>query len=145
MNDTQPSVRGRQTSVTATILVIDEQLLVSSALAYTLRDLGFDAHFIRVSDLKTMRTAAAAHLPGLVLLDLDLGSCPDDHRIDAIDLVDPLHAQGWTVLVMTSTASPERIADAIAHGAASWIAKGATFNELVHAAVEIMQSRDHQP
>ena len=143
MNNTQLSVLGRQTSAT-TILVIDEQLLVSSALAYSLRDLGFDAHSIR-ADLRAVETAALAHPPGLVLLDLDLGSSPDGEPLDGIDLIAPLRAQGWTVLMLTATASLGRTAEAIAQGAASWIVKGATFDELVHAAVEIMQARDPQP
>ena len=37
MYNAQLSVLGRQGSATATILVIDEQLLLSSALAHTLR------------------------------------------------------------------------------------------------------------
>ena len=143
-NNTQLSVLGRQTSATANILVIDEQLLVSSALAHALRDLGLDAHSIR-ADLHAVKTAALAHPPGLVLLDLDLGFSPDGEPLDGIDLVAPLRAQGWTVLMITGTASLDRIADAIAQGAASWIVKGATFDELVHAAVEIMQARDPQP
>jgi two-component system nitrate/nitrite response regulator NarL len=141
MNNAQLSVLGRQTSATTTILVIDEQLLVSSALAYSLRDLGFDAHSIR-ADLHAVKTAALAHPPGLVLLDLDLGSSPDGEPLDGIDLIAPLRAQGWTVLMITGTASLDLIADAIAPGAASWIVKGATFDELVHAAVEIMRPRD---
>jgi len=142
-NNAQLSVLGRQGSATATILVIDEQLLVSSALAYSLRDLGFDAHSVR-ADLPEVEEAAREHRPGLVLLDLDLGFSPDGEPLDGIDLVAPLRAQGWTVLMITGTASLDRIADAIAQGAASWIVKGATFDELVHAAVEIMQARDTQ-
>jgi DNA-binding NarL/FixJ family response regulator len=37
--------------------------------------------------------------------------------------------------------SLDRIAHAIAQGATNWIVKGATFAELVHAAVEIMAGR----
>ena len=91
MNDTDRSVLGRQTSATATILVIDEQLLVSSALAHTLQDLGFDALSIR-ADLPSVRAAALSHPPGLVLLDLDLGSSPDGEPLDGIDLIAPLRA-----------------------------------------------------
>ena len=100
MNDTDRSVLGRQTSATATILVIDEQLLVSSALACALRGLGFDAHSIR-ADLSAVRAAALAHPPGLVLLDLDLGSSPGGEPLDGIDLIAPLRTQGWTVLMLT--------------------------------------------
>jgi len=139
MNNTQPFIVGQQAS--GTILVVDDQQLVSSTLAFALRDKGFDAHSIGVTDLDAVQTAALAYLPGLVLLDLDLGSGPDGQPMDGVDLIGPLRAQGWTVLVITGTASLDRIADAVAHGAANWVVKGATFAELVHAAVEIMHGR----
>jgi DNA-binding NarL/FixJ family response regulator len=139
MSDTEPFTKGPHAS--ATILVIDEQLLVSSALAYSLQGHGLDAHSIRVTNLKGVLRDAREHIPGLVLLDLDLGSGPDGQPIDGVDLIGPLCAQGWTVMVITGTVSLDRIADAIAHGAADWIVKGATFAELVQAAVEIMEGR----
>jgi DNA-binding NarL/FixJ family response regulator len=139
MIDTEPSTRSPH--VSATVLVIDEQLLVSSALAYSLQGQGLDAHSIRVSNLKGVQRDAREYLPGLVLLDLDLGCGSDGQQIDGVDLIGPLCAQGWTVMVLTGTVSLDRIADAIARGATSWIVKGATFAELVHAAVEIMAGR----
>ena len=141
MKNAQPFGSGRPTTASATILVIDELLLVSSALAYTLQGKGFDAHSLRVTDLNGIQQAARAFVPGLVLLDLDLGSGPDGLPINAVDLIGPLCAQGWTVMVMTGTAQIDRIAEAIARGAANWIVKGATFAELVHAADEIMAGR----
>jgi two-component system nitrate/nitrite response regulator NarL len=138
MSETQPSVMGQRESATGTILVIDDQLLVSSALAYTLHNLGFDAHSIR-ADLAEVQEAASAHLPGLVLLDLDLGSAPDHHSIDGVDLIGPLRAHGWTVMVLTGIESTDRVADAIARGATSWSVKGGTFAELVRAAVQILK------
>ena len=114
---------------------------MSSALAYTLRDKEFNAHSLRVTDLAAVQKAALAYAPGLVLLDLDLGSVPDGQPIDSVDLIGPLRAQGWTVMVITGTTSLDRIADAVAHGATNWIVDGVTFAELVHAAIEIMHGR----
>jgi len=139
MSDTEPFTLSPHAS--ATILVIDEQLLVSSAVAYSLQGQGLNAHSIRVTSLAGVQRDAREYVPGLVLLDLDLGSGPDGEPIDGVDLIGPLCAQGWTVMVLTGTASLDRIADAIARGAADWIAKGATFSELVHAAEEIMAGR----
>jgi len=126
---------------TTTILVIDEQLLVSSALAHALRGKGFDAHSLRVTDLEGLARDVLEHPPGLVLLDLDLGCGPDGRPIDGADLIAPLRARGWSVMVITGTVSLDRIADALARGATSWIVRGATFAELVQAAVEILQGR----
>lgn len=132
---------GGQTS--ATVLVMDEQLLVSSVLAHTLRGMGFNAHSLRVTDLAEVLIAAMAHRPGLALLDLDvdLGSGPGGGPINGVDLIGPLRAQGWTVMVITGTVSLDRVANAIAHGAASWIARGATLAELVRATEEILRGR----
>jgi DNA-binding NarL/FixJ family response regulator len=139
MNDTEPITMSPRAS--ATILVIDEQLLLSSALAYSLQGQGLDAHSIRITTLEGVQREAREYVPGLVLLDLDLGSGPDCQPIDSVDLIAPLCAQGWTVMVLTGTVNLNRIGDAIARGATNWIVKGATFSELVHAAVEIMAGR----
>jgi DNA-binding response OmpR family regulator len=139
MKDTEPLVTGRAASAAATILVIDAQLLASSALAYSLRDQGFDAHPIR-ADLAKVQAAIRTHRPGLVLLDLDLCSAPGRQPFDGANLIGPLRAQGWTVMVLTDTADLDRITRALAQGAASWIVKGSTFAELVHATVEMIQA-----
>jgi DNA-binding NarL/FixJ family response regulator len=128
-----------------TILVIDDQQLIASTLAYSLRDNGFDAHYLLVTDLEAVQTAALAHLPGLVLLDLDLGAGPDGVLLDGVDLIVPLRAQGWTVLVFTGTTDLDRIAEAVAHGAANWVVKGANFPELLSTVREMTEGRGQLP
>ena len=124
-----------------TILVIDDQQLVASTLTYSLRDHGFDAPYLVVPDLEAVQTAALAHLPGLVLLDLDLGAGPGGEPMDGVDLIVPLRAQGWTVLVITGATDLDRIAEAVAHGAANWVVKGADFPELLSAVMEMAAGR----
>ena len=128
-----------------TILVIDDQQMIASTLAYSLRDNGFDAHYLLVTDLEAVQTAALAHLPGLVLLDLDLGAGPDGELMDGVDLIVPLRAQGWTVLVITGTTDLDRIAEAVAHGAANWVVKGANFPELLGTVRETVEGRGQLP
>ena len=128
-----------------TILVVDDQQLIASTLAYSLRDNGFDAHYLLVTDLEAVQTAALAHLPGLVLLDLDLGAGPDGEPLNGVDLIVPLRAQGWVVLVITGTTDLDRIAEAVAHGAANWVVKGANFPELLAAVVEVTEGRGQLP
>ena len=77
-----------------TILVIDDQQLVASMLAYSLRDHGLDAHYLLFTDLEAVETAALAYLPGLVLLDLDLGDGPDGEPMNGVDLIVPLAGAG---------------------------------------------------
>jgi DNA-binding NarL/FixJ family response regulator len=128
-----------------TILVIDDQQLIASTLAYSLRDNGFDAHYLLVTDLEAVQTAALAHLPGLVLLDLDLGAGPDGVLMDGVDLIVQLRAQGWTVLVITGTTDLDRIAESVAHGAANWVVKGANFPELLSTVREMAEGRGQLP
>lgn len=113
MASAQPLVvLGHQPPTGATVLVIHDQYLVSSALAYTLRDKGFNAHSLQVTDLAAVQKAAVTHAPGLVLFDLSSG--PDGHSIDSADLIGPLRAQGWTVMVIAGMTSLDGIADAVA-------------------------------
>jgi two-component system nitrate/nitrite response regulator NarL len=128
-----------------TVLVIDDQQLVASTLAYSLRDHGLAGHYLLVTDLEAVQTAALAYLPGLVLLDLDLGAGPGGEPMDGVDLIVPLRAQGWTVLVITGTTDLDRIAEAVAHGAANWVVKGANFPELLTMVVEMASGRGHLP
>ena len=109
----QLALLGWQMPADATVLVIHDQHLVSSTLAIVLRDKGFNAYCLPLTDLAAVQTAALAYAPGLVLLDRDLGSRPDGQGIDSLDLAGSLRAQGWTVLVITGMTSLDRIADAV--------------------------------
>lgn len=128
-------------SAAGTVLIIDDHEIVATSLTYVLAREGFDAHTAQVTDLDTIRDTALDHTPGVALLDLDLGDGPDARPLDGVDLVPPLCAQGWTVLVVTGTPDLDRVAAAIAAGAASWVVKGADLDELVTATVELAEGR----
>src|SRR5699024_2245127 len=78
-------------------------------------------------------------------LDLELGTDATGAGLDGVELVGPLRAQGWTVLVVTGTAELDRVAAAVAAGAASWMVKGASLAELVHTTVELAAGRGRLP
>ncbi|WP_168207610.1 LuxR C-terminal-related transcriptional regulator [Microlunatus elymi] len=136
-----------------TVLVVDDHDLVAASLTYALSGHGFDAHRLPVSDLETVKAAAEDLIPawpgpagpgwsapmGVVLLDLDLGTGPDGRALDGVDLVAPLRAQGWLVLVLTGTSELDRVAAAVVAGAADWVVKGADLTELVAATVALAQ------
>lgn len=132
-------------SEASTVLVIDDQELVAVSLAYALHAQGLDAHRVPVSDLDAARDAALDHTPGVALLDLDLGTGSDGRALDGVELVAPLRAQGWAVLVLTGTNALQRIAAAVTAGAANWIVKGAELAELVHATTELAAGRGALP
>ena len=72
-----------------------------------------------------------------MLLDLDLGAGPDGEPMNGVDLIVPLRAQGWTVLVITGATDLDRVAEAVAHGAANWVVEGANFPELLSTVAEM--------
>jgi DNA-binding NarL/FixJ family response regulator len=124
-----------------TVMVIDDYELIATSLVYMLRGNGFDAMRIPVTDVATVVDAASRLRPGVALVDLDLGPGTDGQGFDGVDLVVPLRAQGWTVLIVTGSADIDRIAAAVAGGAANWVVKNANFDELVAAATEAAQGR----
>lgn len=126
-------------TTTGTVLIIDDHELVAASIAYLLCSRGLDAYRAPVADLATARQAASEHAPGVALLDLELGTTPDGTNLDGVELVGPLRAQGWTVLVVTGTAELDRIAAAVAAGAANWVVKGANLAELVAATVALAE------
>lgn len=124
-----------------TVLVIDDHELFAASLVYVLSHRGFDAYRVPVTDLEGVGDAAGEHSPGVALLDLDLGSSPDGQPLDGVELVIPLRAQGWAVLILTGTADLDRVAAAVAAGAASWVVKGADLEELVAATADLAEGR----
>jgi two-component system nitrate/nitrite response regulator NarL len=116
------------------LIVLDDHHIVAESLVIALRGKGFDAHRIPVTTAAAMLAAAAERRPGLALLDLDLGAAPDGTVLDGVELIGPLTALGWPVLVVTGTTNPDRISAAIAHGALNWVTKSADFDHLVDTA-----------
>lgn len=128
-----------------TVLVVDDHRFIAAGLVHQLRARGFDAHAVPVTEPCAILAAAAEYPPGVVLLDLDLGVGPDDTPIDGADLVRPLCTSGWTVLVITGTGDLDRIAAAVANGAANWIIKNVNFDDIAHLAIEAARGRGALP
>ncbi|MHA6792592.1 response regulator transcription factor [Pseudonocardia bannensis] len=117
------------------ILVVDDHVLVSSAIAMALGARGLTAHAISPDELAG-RMDTPAPPGGLVLLDLDLGG-----GLDGVGLVPRLRRVGWRLLVVTGSTDEVRIASAVAAGALGWIPKTAPFDELVDTAVRAAEGR----
>ncbi|MBV8934078.1 MAG: response regulator transcription factor [Kutzneria sp.] len=114
--------------MTGPVLIIDDHAIVAISLALALKAEGLEASRCPVDTLDGV-LAEAGRLPaGLALVDLEL---TDGAR--GADLVGPLRAQGWQVLVLTGTTDRTKIADAVAAGALGWVSKAAPFAELVKA------------
>jgi DNA-binding NarL/FixJ family response regulator len=117
-----------------TVFVVDDHELLSATLVLALCAKGFDAHHCRPAAPGEVPAALRGAEPGLVLLDLDLGRSARGEAIDGAELVKPLRALGWSVLVVTGCADLNRVAAAVAAGASGWVDKSAPFDKLVRTA-----------
>lgn len=134
-----------------TVLIVDDHELISTTLALSLCTQGFRARRCTVSRPETVLEEAArypsttwhgGHGPGLVLLDLDLGTTGEGLPVDGGELIAPLRAAGWIVLVLTGSTDTDRLAAAVAAGAVGWIAKSAPFDLLVQGVLDVLAGRD---
>lgn len=118
------------------VLVIDDHAIVATSLVLALRGHGLDARRCTVTSEDAVLADAATGRPGLALLDMELGL-----DVDGADLVVPLRAAGWQVLVVTGSGDRARVAAAVVAGAVGWISKTAPFEELVAAALTAAKGR----
>jgi DNA-binding NarL/FixJ family response regulator len=118
------------------VLVIDDHAIVATSLVLALRAQGFPARRSQVTSEAVILAEAEHGERGLALLDMDLGL-----DVDGADLVVPLRAAGWQVLVVTGSSSRNRIAAAIVAGAIGWVSKTAPFEQLLQAAVNAAAGR----
>lgn len=111
-----------------TVLIVDDHELVATSLAMGLRTQGVAAQHCAPAEV----LAVAARLPpGLVLLDLDLGRDVDGRPVDGVDLVQPLRATGWRVVVLSGTVDSGRVGAALVAGAVAAVPKSAPFPRLL--------------
>ena len=135
----------RNTDVPASIsvLIIDDHELVGTSLTLGLRSADVDAHWSGSAAAGAGILAAAGRLrPGLALLDLDLGDDAKGRPVDGIDLVAPLVAAGWRVLILSASRDQVRVGGALARGAIGWLPKNAPFPSLLRAVRDAAEGRD---
>jgi len=123
------------------ILVVDDHELFSTSLAMALCRHGFESERAAFTSAKDVLEAAARTDPGLVVLDLHLGTDTRGHPIIGTDLVRALRATGWAVLVVSGSADRPGIAAAIAAGAIGSVPKSASFQTLLDAVLDAIAGR----
>lgn len=85
------------------VLIIDDDAAVGRALERTLRAAGLNAVFRPVRTHSGELAAPPLVRKGIALLDLDLGHDQHGRPLDGTDLIAPLHAAGWRVLLLTDS------------------------------------------
>jgi len=126
--DTRPT-----TLSSANVLIVDDHDLVAMSLALCLRSEGMHAQRHAARSRDGILTAVATLVPGVVLLDLDLGRGPDGEPIDGTTLVTGLCRSGWRVIVLSATADEARIGRALDAGALACVPKTAALPVLITA------------
>ena len=128
------STESRPTSVPNTnILIVDDHDLVAMSLALCLRSEGMHAQRHAARSRDGILTAVATLVPGVILLDLDLGRGPDGAMIDGATLVGHLCRLGWRVIVLSATSDEPRIDRALDAGALACVPKSAALPVLITA------------
>ncbi|MCX6464755.1 MAG: helix-turn-helix transcriptional regulator [Pseudonocardiales bacterium] len=129
----------------ATVLIVDDHELVATSLALGLRAEGLVARHQEVRGAAEVLAAAGALVPGLVLLDLDLGRDAQRRPVDGVRLVEPLRAAGWRVVVLSGTTDRARIGAALAAGAVAAVPKAAPFPRLLAAVRAALAGQEVMP
>jgi DNA-binding NarL/FixJ family response regulator len=125
--DTRPTISS------ANVLIVDDHDLVALSLALCLRSEGMHAQRHAARSRDGVLTAVATLVPGVVLLDLDLGRGPDGEPIDGTTLVAGLCRNGWRVIVLSATNDDARIGRALHAGALACVPKTAALPVLITA------------
>ena len=123
----------RPTITSANVLIVDDHDLVAMSLALCLRSEGMHAQRHAARSRDGILTAVATLVPGVVLLDLDLGRGPDGEPIDGTTLVAGLCRNGWRVIVLSATTDDARIGRALDAGALACVPKTAALPVLITA------------
>ena len=123
----------RPTITSANVLIVDDHDLVAMSLALCLRSEGMHAQRHAARSRDGILTAVATLVPGVVLLDLDLGRGPDGEPIDGTTLVAGLCRNGWRVIVLSATTDDARIGQALDAGALACVPKTAALPVLITA------------
>ncbi|WP_249266153.1 MULTISPECIES: LuxR C-terminal-related transcriptional regulator [unclassified Pseudonocardia] len=134
----RPADGGGGALASGAVLVLDDHQLVGTSLATALRRDGEDAHFVPAHSEIDVRRAVDGVVPGLLVLDLDLGRDERGRRVDTIPLIPELRRAGWRILVLSGSSNPLRIGAALHHGGFTWVPKSAAMPTLL---VNIREAR----
>jgi DNA-binding NarL/FixJ family response regulator len=123
------------------ILIADDHPLFCEAMELAVTRLLPDASIARVGSVKQAVTAIDTRRPSLVLLDLMM---PDSRGFVGLISVRQ-HAQDTPVVVVSASEEPSVIARARAFGAAAFIPKSASFDEIGQALQAVLSGQQWWP
>ena len=119
-----------------TVLVVEDHELLAQSLVIALNAEGCRARVAKLIDSATLLHQVRTDRPGVVLLDLDLGTLGD-----GVDLVQPLTQLGARVLVVSGTTDQLRLAETIEKGAVGYLSKTVPFEQLLSTVLDVVAQR----
>ena len=128
--------------MSAPVLIVDDHELVGTSLLLSLRGEGLEAHYVCRGDVGGVLAVAARLGSGIALLDLDLGRDEDGRRLDGAELVRPLVAAAWKVIILSGSSDRVGIGAALDAGALAWVPKNAPLPALLAA---VRAAQDGRP
>ena len=118
------------TTIKPTVLVIEDDEVISYILEFMLIKEGFDVEIIDDGQVALNRiTSQAENLPGVILLDVMLPHVDGKQLASAIRNSEPW--RNIPVLMLTSKAQESNIADGLAAGASDYIIKPFTPTDVI--------------
>ena len=120
------------------IYLIDDHAMVRDGLRAVLEDAGH--HVVGESDQTTQALSEVLRLsPGVGLLDLQLG------QRSGFEVLEQLHKRKSTArtIVLTMSAQPRHVAEALRLGAAGYVLKGSPATEVLKAVEAVASGRKH--
>ncbi len=129
-------LRGQVTADVAHVAIVEDHGLLAQSLAYALAGRGISA--LVVKDLRpaaVIETLRGCNLD-LVLLDFDLG----DAGV-GLDLIAPIGALGFRVVMLTGETDPVTLARCVEAGAVGIISKSDPFERLIEHVTDVLDGR----
>jgi DNA-binding NarL/FixJ family response regulator len=126
----------RESVASPRLAIVEDHELLAESLFYVLRDEGYQAAVISGESLEEIGDSVIEFGPEVVLLDLNLG--PD--LGSALPLVRRLTGKGTRVVIITGVEDRMKLSESIEAGAVGLISKGASFESLLMAIREAVES-----
>lgn len=126
----------RERVVSPRLAIVEDHELLAESLFYVLRDEGYQAAVISGKSLAEIEHSVVDFAPDVVLLDLNLG--PD--LGSALPLVRRLSADKVRVVIITGVEDRLKLSECIEAGAVGLISKAASFESLLMAIREAVES-----
>jgi DNA-binding NarL/FixJ family response regulator len=119
-----------------TVLVVEDHALLAQSLVIALNVEGCRGRVADLTSPAMLLQQVRTERPGVVLLDLDLGSLGD-----GVDLVQPLTELGARVLVVSGTTDRLRLAETVEKGAVGFLSKTVPFEQLLSTVLDVVAQR----